>query len=710
MTHAQRLLVLAGVATVSILAVGTRLFNLQIAQSETWAEDLNKRNTLNEPIRGRRGEILDARGEVLASDLPGYDLMVVTAGRAGVLYRCTNCDHDMHVVPPSGKSAKNQAAEDALWTKETVPTPIPEPSLAAMNKREHKAYTRCPRCRKSGANLFVQRDRRDLRPLARVLNKDVRWIQNRLAVLHGRNDWRVKRAMQDYPQLTEGRRRKRRAAFRREMGWQELRLRRDVTYDTAREVTLHPDRNPGFRIHETPVRRNLGGTAFVHLVGIPADPYERANSRATGMGLERTYDHALRGEAGYVRRIRNPERPNEFVIAERRQPIAGVDVQLTIARRDQEAALAALGRRIGALVVVNAETGAVLVLASSPTYKPEEIGKIFSYVSERSRLRAEAKVAEKAGNKSKADRLRGRAQTIRRQRRIDPTVNRAVRGFYPPGSTMKPFTAIAAVQQGAVTLDEMIECRKIFSIGDKPFGHSLRCNSTHGLTNLRRALVESCNVYFQTAMHRMYSTGTEPEFRASSHRFGFGRATGLAMEPKWVNSATFVLHPTRRTKGQRVQYGTKLQAAIGQGLVTATPAQIARAYAGLLTGHVPDLHVVARIGSQLSPQHRTSVEVAPGLLDEIRTALRANNDPGTSLARAGLDRWELGVKTGTAQVGERGSGEHTTWIAGFADEQCNRPAIAFAIVLERSMGSAGSECSGPLSQFFERFYGGNRRE
>ena len=650
LTFPKRLLLLAGLAAFGMAIIVLGLIDLQIFDREQWVESLRDRGNLYERTEGVRGRILDARGEVLATDVPGFDLMVVTAGRDGILHECKVCQHQMHI-----------------------------------RKEDDGKFNRCPRCRSTEytrtnddgeevveSDVFARRDQRTLGPLAEAMGKHPTWLKKRLDNLKTRNALLVEEKLEDFQHLSPTRFKERRTILRRHFGWQELRVKRDVPYEAVREVTLNSRRNPGFRVRETRVRRNVGGGAFAHLIGTPPDHFVRAMNEATGMGLERTWDRVLSGEFGYVQRARDRDNPARFVVVDRKDPIPGVDVQLTIARRDQEAALRALNGRPGALVVVEAETGAVLVLASSPTYDPLQLGMVLK---------------QDEANKE--------------NRRYFPrTINRAVRGWYPPGSTIKPFTAVTGLSLGVIDPSETIDCHRTFVLNGKSMGERMRCNGTHGPMNMRRSLVKSCNIYFQTVMHRVFTEHQEADFLATCGLFGLGQATGLSMEPRWVGRGTFKMHPH---KG-RSSYGARLQAGIGQGTTTATPAQIARAYAALYTGHLSKLHVVRRYGAERVPPERTPIGIPPPVLHQVRESLRANNAPGAHRSGERLLDWKLGWKTGTAQTATSRR-DYTAWLAGFADAQHNRPAIAFAIVFERSPLHGGDACSGPLADFLAAFYG-----
>ncbi|MHC4847593.1 MAG: penicillin-binding transpeptidase domain-containing protein [Planctomycetota bacterium] len=653
LSYPKRLLFLAALAAFGVIIIVLGLFDLQVVNSEIWKSALEQRSNFRTTVRGARGEILDARGEVLARDVAGYDLMIVTAGVEGFLHECWRCGHRMSIRPDP---------------KSETP----------MDQR----YTRCPRCRvRSGEEpVFKLVDQRSMRPLASLLGWSDKGLQNEIRRHVERNRKRVAKAMEDAGNIGERRLKQREVFLRRKYGWQEYRVKSDVPYEAVREVALHPLRNPAFRIQECRVRRNVGGAAFAQMIGRKPDPVARADREKSGSGLELLCDSLLSGEPGVVLKVRDPDNPGALKVMRRDDPIDGVTVQLTIARSDQEAGMAALSGDAGALVVVNAETGAVLVLASTPSYEPEEFNSMWRTA------RREASRKGPPGTR----------------RKPDPRLNRAVQGWYSPGSTMKPFTALAGLRFGAIRPSDTVDCRRLFTLNGKTMSY-LRCNGTHGETDLRKALVKSCNVYFQTLMHTLLSAEAESQFEAVGHAFGFGKPTGLEIEwADWIERKTFRL---RAAKG-RSQYGSRLQHGIGQGYITATPAQVARAYAGLMTGQLPKLHLVGRRGSRRTRPERVSVGIPPPLLEQVREALRATNDPGGSLAKYGLDRYELALKTGTAQTNF--PGRHTTWIAGFAEAHAGRPPLAFAMVVEYSSQHGGEECGPRLAQFLREFYQGAR--
>ena len=138
----------------------------------------------------------------------------------------------------------------------------------------------------------------------------------------------------------------------------------------------------------------------------------------------------------------------------------------------------------------------------------------------------------------------------------------------------------------------------------------------HGTLDLHQALVKSCNIYFQTLMGTMLDEECFPRYEAMGRAFGFGRGTGIEIEPRRrIEKRTFRFFPRHSER-------ELIAAAIGQGPIVLTPAQIARAYAGLATGRLPTLFIVRRVGDSVTKPRRQSLPATPASLAVVRAALR----------------------------------------------------------------------------------------
>jgi penicillin-binding protein 2 len=529
---------------------------------------------------------------------------------------------------------------------------------------------RCPRCRHKDKTLRFA-DRREESRVAGLLGLAPADLAERLDRRADAAERAVRKALTKLsPKLA----RKSRDMLWADFGWRSQRIARDVPYEVAREVELHPNRNPAFRIEAVPTRRTPGGRAFVHIVGRvrqerrtvapPEGEAEELPVTVGRSGLEARFELELCGEPGWVKLRREP-RDREQEVLERYRPIPGLDIQLTIATADQELALNALHGAYGAFVVIEASTGAVLALASAPSYEPGDYGRLFGKLNEQ------------------------RKRNGGRWPRHHALKEAACRDFYAPGSVMKPITAVAALTAGVADPSTSVTCEHYFANRRGQPLSVLKCNGTHGPLDLEGALVRSCNIYFQTLMRTMIEKELFPHFEATAHHFGLGRPTGLEIEPR-----RFV-----DTFGLGTTWAEWILCSIGQGQIQVSPAQMARAYAGLASGQLPELHLVARVGGRPTVVRRAPLGVPDSALETVRTALR--KVPRTGTARGyGLERWRIACKTGTAE--RRAS--NNAWMAGFAPAQARRPAIAFAMVVLETPGHGADACGPRLAEFFRAFY------
>jgi len=435
-------------------------------------------------------------------------------------------------------------------------------------------------------------------------------------------------------------------------------LAADVSYEVAREIDLNAERTGGLRIAVASRRDYPGGSDFVHVVG-------RGDTRPPFL-LEGVFGDALTGADGEVVLTRPPRRLRaQPRVVEERLAVRGKNLHLTIDGTDQAIAMRALEGVEGAFVLIAAESGALLALASAPSYDPGEYARLLQHWA------------------------------AREDERGTPFIDRACRNFHTPGSILKPFTALAAAEAGILQPDARTECDGYFTIdGRRQASH--RCTAAHGALDLHGALTHSCNIYFQELMLRM-------DFRAfasAGRRFGFGESTGLEIEWQTWHGRFPVTGPGARSwpRDERVPDG------IGQGTLLLSPAQIARAYAGLATGSLPRLHVVSHVGDRAVPVRRDRLDVPPALLDRIRAALAEVVRPGGTAQGYGLMAWPIHAKTGTAQIG---GGLNNAWMAGFVPPHGGRPAVAFAMVVLRTPLHGAQECGPRLANFFRAFYGGS---
>jgi penicillin-binding protein 2 len=419
------------------------------------------------------------------------------------------------------------------------------------------------------------------------------------------------------------------------------------------------------QMEQAEVAANYRGTDYIGKSGIEAS-YEEELHGTTG--LERVeIDAAGRG----IRSLsRTPAQP-------------GNNVGLTLDIRLQEVAERAFGERRGALVAIEPATGGVLAFVSRPGYDPN------LFVDGIDPQSWEALMGS-------PDR---------------PLNNRALAGLYPPGSTFKPFMALAALELGKRTPRFTISDPGYFVFGDRRFRDSKP--GGHGTVDLYKSIVVSSDVYYYMLANDM---GIEA-IAGFMKRFGFGARTGIDLEgeaegvlpsPEW-KQARFA-----QREQQKWYPGETISIGIGQGYNAYTPLQLAQALATLanngamfrprLVSHVDDPRTGER--RYLEPQLVRQVQLKPEHVAFVKEAMAGVNTEGTARWAFAGAQYSSGGKTGTAQVVGLKAGEkyeeekvaerlrdHSLYIA-FAPLE--GPKIALAVLVEN--GGFGARAAAPIAR------------
>lgn len=507
--------------------------------------------------------------------------------------------------------------------------------------------------------------------------------------------------------------------IRRQEWRQPYRLWTGLTFDQAAEVALDDVRFTGLEIRERTRRTYPAGRTACHIcgyvglldaarydereksgkfrgeMGLSIDAAELERQRAAGWfredmagrltleeyerlefrgaffgdwvgrdGIERVYDNDLSGRRGLERREKHLLSKREW-LRERVAPGAGRDIVLALDLRLQRRAeelLAALppgadGRPLnGSIVVMDVNTGEVLVLASHPgfdlnLFKPPVPAATY-------------------------DALRNAPEA--------PLLHRAVAGQFPMGSIFKVVTGAAALEKGVVAPDDLLPCNGRYDPEHFPNHFACWINArggAHGELTIRDAMARSCNCYFFEAGKR---AGIDDIARMAD-LFGLGRKSGIDLPGEEGG-----LMPTpawRRARGGG-RWGTAhtLNVSIGQGEIQATPLQAARLMAGVATGRLP----VPRLRLD-APAKFEELPLKPETLRALRNGLETvcMETYGTGHA-AQLHLFKAAGKTSTAQSSSRALGlEHHGWFAGYAP--FDDPRYAFCVMIEH--GGAGSGLS-----------------
>jgi len=443
---------------------------------------------------------------------------------------------------------------------------------------------------------------------------------------------------------------------------ERIRLRRDLAIEATIPLLETPHLYPGLSLVPDDVRVYPFGESLAHLLGylgpiaageaerFPRDRY-RADDFVGRSGLEALFEDRLTGFPG-VEELRRDARGRPLSEPEMLTDARpGADLHLTINAAWQEAAHQLLGRATGTLIVMDAQTGALRVLVSNPAYDPTRPG---------------------------ATEINGEPRS---------QFHRAVRGLYPPGSTIKPFSALAGWRV-AFGDDERVTCTGSYRIPG--WLQPIHCNvrTGHGIVNLREAIKVSCNVYFYEMAGKTGTSG----IASACELFGFAEASAPDIPAEATGQAVAV---------GRDSLGEAVNISIGQGTFLATPLQVARAYAALATGRLPTPHVVdhftwadGTVEHSDAPRRSRAVtipaELRRVLLDGLDDAV---NDPRGTAHKARFPReFHVLGKTGTAEIG----GGHTdAWFAGFYPRE--NPRHVIVAHLERA-NAHGGEVAAPLAR------------
>ena len=438
-------------------------------------------------------------------------------------------------------------------------------------------------------------------------------------------------------------------------------------------------------------------------------------------GVESTYDKYLRGHDGQAQLTVDSQGRPKGQLRQVVQPQPGDNLRLTISLPLQRAAEKALRFGIqtarnanesyadgGAIVALDPNDGSVLAMASYPTYQP------CVYVGRPDLKKLAPLLDPKAAAKANY-----------------PGLNRAIDASYPPGSTFKPVTALAAMQEHLVTPYELIPCTPTFTAYKQTFDNWTPLIDT-GM-NLPTALAESCDTYFYELGKRFY---TLPPNRGHplqgwANRFGLGELTGIDIKPETsglIPTPEWLKTNYTSARGYGVidriwKPGYSIQMAIGQGQILVTPLQMARLYAMIAnggklvtphlaedvelaagTGQVP--RVLRRFGSQ-QPQ---PTGVDPTALQFVREGLleAAQSKVGTSFGVFGNFPVSISGKTGTAEKPTNVPGfPHPldlsqSWWCGYGPT--DSPSIVVCAVIENG-GHGGTSAAPAALKVFEQYFG-----
>ena len=455
-------------------------------------------------------------------------------------------------------------------------------------------------------------------------------------------------------------------------------------------------RLPGVEVKARLYRNYPHGETAAHVIGYIGQINERdqqrieergdlPNYRGTEYigktGLELRYERELHGTTG-VEQVEINASGRAVRLLARTPPANGSDLELTLDLGLQRAAEEALGSRRGAVVAIEPATGEILALASMPSF---DSNLFIDGIS----------VADWRALSDSPD---------------HPLLNRAIYSAYPPGSTFKPFMALAGLEAGKRKADQRFNNQGVFSFyGQRMLDRKSRCQ--HGV-DLHISITYSCNTYYYELADEL-GIQAIADFMAP---FGFGRRTGIDIpgeaagvlpSPQWKRERFSAREHQQWYGGETISVG------IGQGYTAFTPIQLAHALTILLNdGEVRPPHLVRRIVSGLDgrildagPAPAPAVRLDPQNAQVVRQAMVDVTKIGTARAVFADASYDAGGKTGTAQVyslrGQKYVEDEVaerlrdhSWFIGFAPAE--NPKIAVAVLVEN--GGFGSLAAAPVAR------------
>jgi penicillin-binding protein 2 len=482
---------------------------------------------------------------------------------------------------------------------------------------------------------------------------------------------------------------------------------------------------PGMKLVKGNVRDYPFGKLAAHVLGHVGEVTKEQLGRRVYAGLEpgdkvgqagveAAFDRYLRGTSGLQRLLVDSLGQPRSDFEPLKTPTPGNDVTLTIDVGLQYAAERALEHGIqiarnsqctggcwnangGAIVALDARNGEVLALASNPTFDP----RIFV-------------------GKPNPWRVRPLVNEVSAKRNNYPGLNRALAGVYPPGSTFKPVTAIAALEEHIVSPYDTLPCTPSYTyVGENGVLYKFDnwTPYTNTAINMPIALAWSCDTYFYRLGVEFYKKPTSP-LQEWAKRFGFGKTTGIELGPE---AAGLVPTPAWRLEAyaddpieKLWKPGDSIQLTIGQKDMTATPLQMARFYAMVANGGrlvTPHLFMDVQGPGQLSivphptPPAPERIKVSPSALSVVREGLyRATHDPdGTSTAVFSSFPIEIAGKTGTAEKysSEYGRKFDQAWWCGYGP--ADDPELVVCALVENG-GHGGTSAAPAALEVFAKYF------
>ena len=480
---------------------------------------------------------------------------------------------------------------------------------------------------------------------------------------------------------------KSRAAF------DEITLGRDVEWSTIVAVETHQLDLPGVTLRARPRRNYADGPAAAHVLGYLGEINQKQlkafKEQGYGIGdeigqygLERRWEEVLHGQSG-GQQVEVDALGRRVRVLHEVTDVPGYTVHLTLDRRLQQTAFEALNGKQGTIVAIDVSNGAILAMASTPAFDPNNFARGI-----------------------KTDEWRALIQD-----QLRPLSNRSTQGQYPPGSIFKIIMSIAGLEEGVINPEASISDPGYYVFGNRSFRDWKE--GGHGAVNFHRAVVISCDTYF-------YQLGPKigiDRIAKWARAFGLGEKSGVALDDERGGTIPDTAWKMKRYR-QPWFPGETVSVAIGQGYVTVTPLQLANMMAAVANGgKLFRPRIVSKVESvdgatvrEYGPELIRTIALKPDTIKRLHAALADVVKAGTGgMARSPII--DIAGKTGTAQVVEMKGGyvkseqlayfsrDHA-WFVSFAP--VDNPQIAIAVLVEH--GGHGGDAAAPMAKkVYEKF-------
>ena len=478
--------------------------------------------------------------------------------------------------------------------------------------------------------------------------------------------------------------------------FESIPIRNRLTEEEEARFAINRFRFPGVEVRARLFRQYPFGDSFAHVVGYIGRVNERdvetlkekgqdANYRGTDhmgkLGIEKTYEPWLHGRTG-IEKVEVDSSGKAVRLLSRTPSMAGSNIHLHLDAKLQQVAETSFGQLRGALVALDPRNGSVLALVSKPGFDPNLFIDGIDPAS-----------------------WRDLNDSLDR-----PLINRALRGVYPPGSTLKPFMALGALELGLRRPSDTISDPGFYSLPGSSHRYRDWKQGGHGMVDLQKSIVISCDTYYYQLAHQM---GIQ-RMHDFLERFGFGRKTEIDLDGEMSGVLPSPAWKKKRFK-QPWWPGETVIAGIGQGYNLTTPMQLAVATMAIANDGVVYKPQLIRAWSDpasgrthyAAPQVLSRANLNPEHLRLVKEAMVAVMQPGGTAAMAGAGApYLIAGKTGTAQVigikqSERydearvalRNRDHALFIA-FAPAEA--PRIVVAVMVEN--GGHGGSTAAPIAR------------